>query len=202
MNLFIILLIFRLVLTLRPSDFCNLNTKNCIGRFGSKNVYTEECEYDKCQSNYSYHCANTTKCSRSKKECDEYFEMNKIFNTDSYIRHAFAYIWQSSEKRRKNFAKNFNATMSKVKYCRNDTFKPSDICLNKRNCFKLKLNVTFTRVECLCIGNFSFKCGKNYCARNKTSCKSYQNKYKILSRLGSTSIGVKPCKNSIFSLNA
>ena len=140
MNFKILLSILSLVFvtnSLKSSDFCHLNGQKCVGRFGKNNVYKEECEYEKCSGPYSYNCSQN-RCSRSRKQCDEYNEMNKIFNLNSFeALSKFSYIWQSSEQRRKKFAERFNSIMSKVNVCRPESFNPNNICLLKRHCFKL-----------------------------------------------------------------
>ena len=151
-------------------------------------------------------------CAKTENECKIYNEMNKILDLNSFQPLSLmSYIWQSSELKRKMFAQKFHTIMSKVKNCHNDIFKPKDICLIKRHCFKankvekletkLNLSNTFVRINCECSEDYTYFCDQNYCSKDYRSCEAFHLKYKLLTRSASAMIGINSCDNNIFSFN-
>lgn len=58
-----------------------------------------------------------------------------------------------------------------------DEFNSNDICLNNNNCvFKLNTRDDSSLLKgfhCPCYNEFSYKCGKSFCAASKSVCDSF-----------------------------
>ncbi len=111
-----------------------------------------ECMKKSCQENnqYSVKC-NINYCSKSTKSCKEYLV--------------------------RSFWKRFKKPITKCP----KTWKSKSVCQNKKKClFKLKIWV-FSEVKkiwinCPCNNEYNFKCGNDYCAKNKEACSGFDPK--------------------------
>ena len=171
------------VLGIRPSQFCNLVDKECVGNYNSRYNYQIICDYVKCPTALPYRCGSY-KCSVGKKECDEYMKMNRYSNSVIF---KTSIMSQKAIDTINSFDQDFVKFKKKIKNCPHQAYdwKVNDVCAADANCYEkeeihgkynfiMKMfsnnKYILKRVNCPCSTGYSFKCGKMYCAINKRAC--------------------------------
>ena len=144
------------------------------------------CEDTDCHSKHSYKCAENI-CSINKKECDDYIDFahyTSMVAKDNKYNHVFL--------RQNTYVDKFKLFHKKIQICAEKIhiLQPNDFCKNAFNClhrqevfsklstfrFRSSKKYTLKKIDCPCRGNFSYHCGKEFCAVHKTACDLAQKK--------------------------
>lgn len=142
---------------LQANNLCALRSKNRRS-FNAQTLSNNLlCENKNCEGKLSYKCG-TNHCSINKKLCDDFFKLR--------------------EKNEEKFKRKFKTSIVK------------DICINGKDCFHKKItpmrsrtnHKSLKKIDCPCIKNHAFICGKSHCAANGLAC------FKFLARNSSATI--------------
>lgn len=148
-----------------------------------------------CQGDYHYQCSMNI-CAKTKKFCSKY-NLFKEFKECSLCKIMKPNVYEKEMRKLTQFIQKINTCPSQT-----GAFKSTDVCLNEQGCFEVKLvslrfnkGVKFSReCDCKCPGNFSFKCGKAYCAKDAYSCEKIELETNKFSK-NETSFVIKKCGN-------
>ncbi len=119
-------------------------------------------DYMKCPKKFSVKCCNTM-CAASKLDCHRfivYEEFLKQISKDNSI-----------------FKKDLEIFYSKVQNCPRN-WSTNDVCVNIKKCFyKPKIwsiaSIPKILLKCLCPKSYSYKCGENFCSKDKIACDGF-----------------------------
>lgn len=173
----ILLLLVNIILGLSPSDLCLATEKQCKGSYDSNNNFKVECSKSKCESPYGYQCG-TEHCSTSENTCKKFLDFRyKLKSLRSLkSRMAIEKIFEIEMKKYELFIK-------VLKECQVSKYEwqPSDMCANGLNCrLRQELPLRYgeisflqTPIDCPCDGSYTYECGKDYCAKDKTACDGF-----------------------------
>lgn len=184
--------------SLNTLDLCTLVEKDCVGKYNNPaNSYQVICKYDKCQPPYVYTCGDD-KCTRSKKTCYEYSEMNQVFSSNLYkALTGYTFFGKDSIVERKKYLNQFITFKKNINNCTKtaQTWKASMVCLNnQKTCKKLSISLkmglllhNYLEVEkpskaalkCPCPSSHSYICGLNHCAVSKRACDMLKKEKKL-----------------------
>lgn len=173
------LLSFKLISSLRKSEFCNLVEKECVGRLDANRTYQVVCHYQKCPNSF-ISCGSEDMCVSNKKECEEYLMMNIYLDPTLYTED----MPPSLKLILKVMKKNFDRFRKEIAHCpkREYTWKASDMCFAGSGCYRKEFiansefswfwmisykNYELKRVDCPCNEKNTYICGKDYCSINK-----------------------------------
>jgi len=204
MKLFVITLLvsFSLTFSLNTNDLCRLVEKDCAGQyFDSSSRYKIVCQHVKCAMPFQFQCDSTT-CSQNITACEQYSEMDHIFNSKLYKSLSIhSFFSQSSIDSRKKFLNEFGWFKKSIKNCTKSQFvwENSSVCVNVKKQCLTKLTQTlflfepnyfrkphFTTVKCPCSKKHSFECGSHYCAVSMKDCDFFKANKKL-------AVGLKNC---------
>ena len=193
--LFALLANFQSTFSIKSTDICFATEKHCKGTYDLKSHYQTKCEI-LCQGKYNFACG-TDRCAVSKAVCDEH---QTILHTLSIF---FTSVKYRAEKEKYII---FNQT---VKRCPTLAYswQPNDVCLNGVSCYQRKEipmrndNIySLKKIDCPCKGDFSYRCGKGYCAVHNKACEGFFLRDVIISKVEAASLGIKGCGNDFLTI--
>ncbi len=119
-----------------------------------------------CNEDFPFKC-NKNFCGKNNFTCEylRNFEKTAKMTQTSLFQMNFAYILNS-----------VLSCVHKFEY----KWKPSDVCLKQKNCFKLKYDLFFAKIyksidsdNCKCEEKHNIQCqDRNFCGLKKTACKN------------------------------
>lgn len=148
---FILLFQVSSLLCITSNDVCVLPDKN-------SNQMTQTCKETFCHSERSFECGEEF-CSKDKDSCILFLNSLK----------------QNSENQKN---RNF---LSLFKKSGGETWESNGVCLNGEHCYSRKMIPlrsrttikVLKRIECPCLGYYSFQCGKDFCALDESACEMF-----------------------------
>ena len=183
-------LLIKLILTLKPNDFCNLNEK------------------ETCQIKYPFMCGKN-KCTTDEVTCIEFLKMKLRFDIDiirnEISKYSILNIIQpiNSKLNRLQESKYFELFNKSILMCplaqyslkaSKDLCKTGLVCYEKQNIPMRSGNINYTKkTACKCTGNLSYQCGLYLCTIHKRACDEFSKMN--LNQKNSTIRSVPNCKN-------
>lgn len=175
MKLFLILCIVQLTIIqnghgLKPIDLCQLEEKKCEGYYDSSYNFKTRCESVQCDSFRKYYCG-LDYCSTNKITCDEFLNVKFVLKAMSRL---------NAEDLR---VRKYTGFVKTIKSCPTSVhvWQPTEMCLNGVNCYsKTSLSLRYDnvnvikKIDCVCTGDFSVQCGKDYCSASKSACSAFK----------------------------
>jgi len=147
----------------------------------------------KCSGDYGYSCGPGL-CTLNRLSCQSIKIWSLLINQ---------YKTEKEHTKALNYYEYFVVNIQECPVSVTKVMVNNDTCLNSEKCKKIiripfrltssKYNIT-RMVECKCIGQYSFACGKQFCALNESACGSLNG----LSPKKALDIGVKVCQNRNF----
>jgi hypothetical protein len=117
-SLIILFSAFHLVISLKASDYCFLQQKECKGYYDEKKIYKTKCNLIKCHDRLNYECESsyfTQKlCTKNKIECDEYIKLNKYVKMINFIQIEPKFFVQNLNEKKK-----IESFIKQIKICQN-----------------------------------------------------------------------------------
>ena len=175
--LLIILVTFNFTHSIKLNDFC-FRKETCEA--------SSDCK-ERCYGKFSFKCGHGL-CSTNKYNCQSI----KLFSIISgHLRNDIQY---------EEFEKNYQIFLQRIADCPlvDYNWTANDVCLNSKSCY-YKPNIPFRLInkkinlikytDCDCIGEYSYKCDHNFCARHKNACNESLIKSKEQDN-------IKKCENS------
>ena len=170
---------------LNLKDFCRLTEKEC------------------SQTNAPYtHKCGPSMCTTNQKKCSHFLIVEKTFKylkLKSMIEmHSMSQFIPRNNSELK-LIKDFTGFQSKIKNCAqtNHKWRPTDVCVRGRYCFRKKSNtIGLNNVDCPCPNNKPYVCGsqRNYCSANRHVCGSFSFTNKNTNSTDRFQLlGIKPC---------
>lgn len=152
---------------LKPTDLCFNEENKCRGYYDSNYNYKIICDTAVCDQLKQFHCG-LDYCSTNKSTCDEFLNLRFLIKSMTRL---------NLDKSRMQKYSGFFDTISKCASTSEYVLKPNEICLNGVNCYsKQKLPLRYDnvqvikKIDCVCTGDYSYQCGKDFCALNKFAC--------------------------------
>jgi hypothetical protein len=180
--LLILFLIIKISQSLKSTDLCFMKQKKCTGNYDKiKNEYSTNCEKIKCYGKYKHECMKD-KCSISKVSCDNYMNFNIYLSVQAFKSEFDKYVFPSSRTFYKVQDKKLKIFNKQIAECpwKSNVFDSNHICNNGKNCTeKSKLlkgfgyNYYHKPIDCICQGNYNYKCGKNFCTIDSNVCDKF-----------------------------
>lgn len=200
MRLFLIVIVFlKLIIPdfcLKPSDFCMISEKKCKSLHDLiTNEYKLHCEEVKCQGKLNYQC-DMDHCTISKEICDEFLKLKTTRNT------LLIEDFERPNRRYQMYIRVVRKCTPQLLGEHENDWNSSDVCINGEECFYRKIIPmrsrtsvkVMKRVECPCIGNYSYFCGKDFCSLNRHACEGLN--VRFFTKTKAQELGIKQCENS------
>jgi hypothetical protein len=145
--------------------------------FVPKEVCIKNKTYLKCPKKFNFNCGQQF-CALNKMECQKFISFNELIIK----------ITNENDLKKSNLLREY--LYSKIEYCPKK-WTSKDVCLNnEKKClyknFKMFPLIESQKymVKCSCEKLFSYKCGEDYCSKDKHSCdgldlKKFKGKLKL-----------------------
>lgn len=182
--IFLIAVQMTAMISSQSNDLCILPDKY-LNHYESQNAPI--CQSKKCEGKYSFQC-NSNHCLKSKQACNEFLASKLLKNLHV--------IGEREESMPIMLKENVQKPES-------DEWDSDDICMNGNDCFSKKIIPMrsrtaikiLKRVDCPCIGYYSYQCGKEFCAADLNACDGFSKRSK---RIRPESLSLKGCGNDKF----
>lgn len=187
--IFIMFVLIKISFSLKPQEICSRSEKECKYITDARNQSKMVCQKVKCVGIFDYEC-EPNYCSLDKDSCDEFKSMKFLIET---LMRPYANVKQT---------KSYQGLFGLIKKCTmlDYKWKPKEICINGEHCIRNQLIAMRTgvvkfyrKVECACPSKHPFRCSRNYCAIDETTCLKFDLKEVRNSTFRAQEMGVKKC---------
>lgn len=122
----------------------------------------------KCNGKQTVTCGKNH-CATDQESCSFFLNLSKITLLRVLLQPGLFHVELG----------NYNTFMSKIETCLHDpyTWSASDVCINGAECFTTQIYPfgrdfvrLAKRIDCTCEDEYSFTCGKEFCAMHRYGC--------------------------------